>query len=347
MRIVETGNARFLENGEISGSDESRREILEEVRVDVLPPSPLRVIVAPQHPQNVEANEQHNGINSPLHMDIAAENIVETPQPAVLRRSQRERRPAISDDYVVFLQESDFDIGIKMDPVSFSQAIESDDSSKWIDVMKEELKSMDQNNVWDLVELPKDCKKVGCKWVFKTKRDPKGNIERFKARLVAKGFTQKEGIDYKETFSPVSKKDSLRIIMALVAHYDLELHQMDVKTAFLNGNLDEDIYMDQPEGFAKEGIEHLACKLKKSIYGLKQASRQWYIRFNDTITSFGFKENTVDQCIYLKISGSKFIFLVLYVDDILLASSDLGLLHETKEYLSKNFMMVDMVRQLM
>ena len=130
--------------------------------------------------------------------------------------------------------------------------------------------------------------------------------------------------------------------MELVAHFDLELHQMDVKTAFLNGNLDEDIYMEQPEGFAKKGNEHLVCKLKKSIYGLKQASRQWYIKFNNIITSFGFKENIVDQCIYLKVSGSKFIFLILYVDDILLASSDLGLLGETKEYLSKNFHMVDM-----
>ena len=159
---------------------------------------------------------------------------------------------------------------------------------------------------------------------------------------MAKGFTQKESIDYKDTFSPVSKKDSLRIIMALVAHFDLELHQMDVKTAFLNGNLDEDIYMEQPEGFTKKENEHLVCKLKKSIYGLKQASRQWYIKFNNTITSFGFKENIIDQCIYLKVSGSKFIFLILYVDDILLASSDLGLLGETKEYLSKNFHMVDM-----
>ncbi|CAL9092278.1 unnamed protein product, partial [Musa textilis] len=96
-----------------------------------------------------------------------------------------------------------------------------------------------QNGVWELVELPDNCKRVGCKWVFKTKRDSTGNIERYKARLVAKGFSQKEGIDYNETFSPVSRKDSLRIVMALVAHYDLELHQMDVKTAFLNGDLDE------------------------------------------------------------------------------------------------------------
>ena len=139
--------------------------------------------------------------------------------------------------------------------------------------MKEEMKSMDVNQVWELIELPERSKRVGCKWVFKTKRDSKGNIERYKARLVAKGYTQKDGIDYKETFSPVSKKDSLRIIMALVAHYDLELHQMDVKTAFLNGDLEEEVYMDQPEGFIVQRKEHMVCKLNKSIYRLKQASR--------------------------------------------------------------------------
>ena len=117
---------------------------------------------------------------------------------------------------------------------------------------------------------------------------------------------------------------------------------MDMKTAFLNESLEEEVYMNQPEGFSIEGKEHLACKLKKSIYGLKQAFRQWYLKFNDTITSFGFKENTVDRCIYLKVSGSKFIFLILYVDDILLVSSVLGILHETKKFLSKNFEIKDM-----
>ena len=178
--------------------------------------------------------------------------------------------------------------------------------------------------------------------IFKTKRDSKGNIVRYKTRLVAKGFTQKEGIDYKETFSPVLSNDSFRIIMALVSHYDLELHQMDVKTAFLNGNIDETIYMVQPKNFESNDSKQLVCRLKRSIYGLKQTSRQWYRKFDQVITSFGFKENTVDQCIYLKFSGSKFIILVLYVDDILLASSDVGLLHETKRFLSSKFDMKDL-----
>ena len=130
--------------------------------------------------------------------------------------------------------------------------------------------------------------------------------------------------------------------MALVAHYDLEFHQMDVKINFLNGNLEEEVYMDQPQGFAIKEKERMVCELKKSIYGLKQASRQWYLKFNDTITSFRFKENIVDQCIYLKVNESKFIILILYIDDILLATNDLGLLHETKKFLSENFEMKDM-----
>ena len=131
--------------------------------------------------------------------------VVEEPQEIALRRSQRERKSTICDDYMVYLHESDFDIGTSTDPISFSQAIKSVDSIKWMDAMKDEMKSINQNKAWDLVELPKRYKKVGSKWVFKTKRDSKGNIERFKARLVAKGFTQKEGIDNQETFSPISK----------------------------------------------------------------------------------------------------------------------------------------------
>ncbi|RVW91271.1 Retrovirus-related Pol polyprotein from transposon TNT 1-94 [Vitis vinifera] len=166
--------------------------------------------------------------------------------------------------------------------------------------MDDEMNSMYMNGVWDLVELPHGCKPVGCKWVFKTKCDSSGQIERYKARLVVKGYSQRERIDFKETFSLVSTKDSFRVIMAIVAHFDLELHQMDVKTAFLNGDLDEDVNMEQPTGFTEVGKEHLVCKLNKSIYGLKQASRQWYMKFDRNITQNGFKENTVDRCIYLR-----------------------------------------------
>ena len=121
--------------------------------------------------------------------------------------------------------------------------------------------------------MSEDVKSIGCKWIFKTQRDSKSNIARYKAYLVAKGFIQKEDIDYKETFSPVSSNDSFSIIMALVPHYDLELHQIDVETAFLNGNIDETIYMVQPENFDSNDSKQLVYKLKRFIYGLKQASR--------------------------------------------------------------------------
>jgi len=166
-------------------------------------------------------------------------------EPAPLRRSMRERKSAISDDYVVFLQENeDPNNGVmEDDPITVRQTIQDPNSEKWIEAMREEYKSMQDNMVWELFPLLEGVKPIGCKWLFKTKQDSNGNVERYKARLVAKGFTQKEGIDFKETFSPVSSKDSFRTIMALVVHYDLELHQMDVKTAFLNGDIDEMIYM--------------------------------------------------------------------------------------------------------
>ena len=165
------------------------------------------------------------------------------------------------------------DIGINANPISFSKAIKSVESEKWINAMKEELKFMEENKVWKIVDLPEGAKRVRCKWVFKTKCDSKDNVERYKVRLIAKEFTKKDSTNYKETFLPVSKKDSLWITMTLVAHFDLELHQMDVKTIFLNGNLEKKVYMDQPKGFPVEGKCHMMCKLMKSIYGFKQVSR--------------------------------------------------------------------------
>ena len=173
-------------------------------------------------------------------------------------------------------------------------------------------------------------KPISCKWIVKTKRGSKGNT---------KGFTQHEGIDYNEIFSPVSSKDSFRIIMTLIAHFDLELHQMDVKTAFLNKKIDETIYMEKPKNFVIRDSKSMVYKLKKSLYGLKQSPRLWYYKFHKIIHSFSFVINPYDECIYHKFSESKYIFLLLYVDDILLATNDLNLLHDTKKFLSNNFEM--------
>ena len=146
--------------------------------------------------------------------------------------------------------------------------------------------------------MPSGIKPIGCKWVYKRKKGIDGKVETFKARLVAKGYTQKEGIDYDETFSPVAMLKSIRILLSITAHYDYEIWQMDVKTVFLNGNLVEEIYMMQPEGFIAKNQEHIVCKLKRSIYGLKQASRSWNIRFDQANKSFGFEKNLDKPCVY-------------------------------------------------
>ena len=134
--------------------------------------------------------------------------------------------------------------------------------------------SLISNNTQKLVDLPPGCKTIGCKWILRRKLKPDGTIEKFKARVVAKGFKQKEDIDFFDIFSPVTKITSIRLLIAIAAIYNLMIHQMDVKTAFLNGDLEEEIYMDQPEGFVLPGNEHKVCKLLKSLYGLKQAPRQ-------------------------------------------------------------------------
>ncbi|KAL0446541.1 UNVERIFIED_CONTAM: putative mitochondrial protein [Sesamum latifolium] len=177
-------------------------------------------------------------VEQPVDLQTYSENV-----DATLRRSARIKRSAIPGDYMVYLQESEFNIVAENDPEMFSQAMISRKFNLWYDAMKDEMNSMAFNKIWDLVELPDGFKAIECKWVFKTKKDSLGNIERHKARLVAKGFTQREGIDYTGTFSPVSKKDSLRTIMELVAHFDMDLHQMDVKITFLNGELEEEVYM--------------------------------------------------------------------------------------------------------
>jgi transposase InsO family protein len=228
------------------------------------------------------------------------------------------------------------------EPDSYQDALLSPNSADWVTAMDEEIASMEKNKVWELVDLPSNRKAIGNKWVLKIKRKADGTVDKYKARLVAKGFTQKEGVDYEETFSPVAKFSSIRMILSIVASLDLELYQMDVKTAFLNGDLDEDIYMQQPIGYVDKKYPKKVCKLLRSIYGLKQSSRQWYMRFHLAITTFGFTMSEEDHCVYVKRSGRSFLILSLYVDDILLAGNDMQLLMMSKDWLFSNFEMKDL-----
>ena len=233
-------------------------------------------------------------------------------------------------------------VHIDDEPTSYQEAMSSPDSQEWEKAMKAEMQSMDDNQVWNLIDPPEGLKTIGCKWVFKRKTDMHGIVQTYKARLVAKGFKQIHGIDYDETFSPVAMLKSIRILLAIAAHYDYEIWQMDVKTAFLNGNLTEDVYMIQPEGFVDPQNSGKVCKLQKSIYGLKQASRSWNLRFDEVICQFGFIKSEEEPCVYKKFSGSAIVFLMLYVDDILLIGNDIPMLLSVKTYLEKSFSMKDL-----
>ncbi|GKB83369.1 retrotransposon protein, putative, ty1-copia subclass [Tanacetum coccineum] len=169
-----------------------------------------------------------------------------------------------------------------------------------------------------------------------------GAVHTFKSRLVAKGFTQTYGVDYKETFSPIADIRAIRILIAIAAFYDYEIWQMGVKTAFLNGHLFEEFYMTQPEGFVNPKYPNHLCKLERSIYGLKQASRQWNKRFDDEIKKFDFTQNRDEPCVYQKASGSYVTFLILYVDDILIMGNNIPMLQDIKSYLGRCFAMKDL-----
>jgi len=175
------------------------------------------------------------------------------------------------------------------EPANYVEAMMDPDSEKWQSAMRSEIDSMGDNQVWNLVDLTDRVRPIECIWIYKKKKDIDGNVHIYKARLVTKGFRQVQGIDYDETFSPVAMLKSIRIILAIAAYFDYEIWQMDVKTAFLNGNLEEDMYMIQPEGFVDSNNARKICKLKKFIYGLKQASRSWNIRFDEVVKGFGFR----------------------------------------------------------
>jgi hypothetical protein len=174
------------------------------------------------------------------------------------------------------------------------------------------------NNTWTLVPLPVGRKPISCKWVFKIKQSANGEVERYKARLVARGFTQTYGVHYNKKFAPVAKFTSIHCILALAALEDMEIHQMDVKTTFLNGELEEEIYMEQPQGFVHQGGEHLVCKLHKSLYGLKQSPRAWNQKLNAFLKSIEFMKSEADPSVYVAQMGDVKFFIVVYVDDLIL-----------------------------
>ncbi|KAB2594907.1 hypothetical protein D8674_030357 [Pyrus ussuriensis x Pyrus communis] len=195
-------------------------------------------------------------------------------------------------------------------------------SSEWQTAMQEEFNALKSQGTWILVPPPSHRSVIGSKLVYKVKKNPDGNISRFKARLVAQGYTQKQGLDYSETFSPVVRHTTMRLILALATQFSWPLRQLDIKNAFRHGDLEEDVYMKQPQGFVDATCPGYVCKLVKSLYGLKQAPRAWNSKFTSYLPAVGFQSSSSDSSLFVKIDGSDIILLLLYVDDIILTGSD-------------------------
>ena len=227
------------------------------------------------------------------------------------------------------------------EPLTIEEALASDQAHAWKEAADSEYTSLIENETWDLVELPAGRKPIGSKWVFKVKHGSDGRVERFKGRLVARGYTQKYGIDYEETFSPVVRFSSIRSLLAFAVQHEMVIHQMDVVTAFLNGKLEEELYMRQPDGFVRPGEEHLVCKLKKALYGLKQAPRCWTKAFREFIESDGFVQSSADPCVFIRKTDTLAIVAV-YVDDLILITKSEDEMHDVKSKLATEFKMKDL-----
>lgn len=284
--------------------------------------------------------------------------------PPAPRRSTRERRPA-GKGWRTFWPGADdedtdkattptdtpkppgafsvlaYAVSAQGEPRTYKQAMAASDSDRWTEAMQAEYNGLLEQHTWELVDLPPGRKAIKSKWVYVRKRDSNGDIERYKARLVAKGFEQIHGIDYEDTFAPVARLESWRYVIALAAIHDWEIHQIDFQQAYLNGSLDEEVYMEQPEGFVL--AEGKVCRLLKALYGLKQSGRQWFLTLKACLEHLGFVcHDTGDVSIFIRRRGGALELLVVYVDDLTMVGNSLKLITDTKAALKAHFTFTDM-----
>ncbi|CAM8933228.1 unnamed protein product [Rhodiola kirilowii] len=258
-----------------------------------------------------------------------------------LTRAQRSRRPStrLADYYCYAAVQGERTLTAfvsLVEPSSVQEALKDPD---WVQAMHEELHQFERNKVWRLVPRPKDRKIIGTRWIFRNKRDEKGAVVRNKARLVVKGYNQQEGIDYDETFAPVARLEAIRLLIAYSVQFGFKLHQMDVKTAFLNGNLKEEVYVSQTPGFENQQHSDWVYVLDKALYGLKQAPRAWYERLSDFLVKHGYERGTVDKTLFLLRTKNHLLIVQVYVDDIVFGSTCNTLVKEFQNLMESEFEM--------
>ncbi|PNX85850.1 hypothetical protein L195_g041924 [Trifolium pratense] len=229
---------------------------------------------------------------------------------------------------------------VASDPTTFEEAVKSE---KWRNAMNNEMEAIEKNNTWELTDLPTGAKTIGLKWIFKTKLNENGEVEKYKARLVAKGYSQQYGVDYTEVFAPVARWDTIRMVIALAAQKGWSVYQLDVKSAFLHGELNEAVFVDQPQGYVKKGDTVKVYRLKKALYGLKQAPRAWYSRIEAYFIKEGFEKCPYEHTLFVKLSeGGNILIISLYVDDLIFTGNDENMFEEFKKSMENEFNMSDL-----
>lgn len=292
--------------------------------------------------------DQDQEIPSPQSPNVGQDTDTEQPgsetNENVLRRSSRTRTVPSRLTYEYMLTDDEEADAAAMiahvdEPASVDQAMTSSNSAEWKSAMKSEYDSLMTNNTWTLSSLPPGRKTIKCRWIFKIKTDTEGKV-RYKARLVAKGYSQEYGIDYNGTFAPVIRLSTVRLLLSMAVSNLMYIHHMDCTSAFLNGDISEELYMEQPECF-NDGSNRV-CRLRKSLYGLKQAPRQWFLKISGVLNEIGFKMSPSDNGIYRATKQSCVVYLGLYVDDILIATTNLETIQYIKDVLCSNFKMSDL-----
>lgn len=299
----------------------------------------IATIESTSHKEDENNNEEDNFIIAETvdeEDDVFSECEAEVEIP--VRRSER-IKDKVQPRYACVAQLNIADI---QEPSTYDEAVKSSCKNEWMNAMESEINSLEENKTWELVKLPEGKKAIGSKWVYKLKRNFNGDISEYKARLVAQGFCQKYGEDYNAVFAPVVKQATLKLLLALAGESKMMVHHVDIKTAFLYGTLNEEVYMKQPKGFLDHDKQSLVCKLNKSIYGLKQSARIWNCKINEIVTGNGFRRGVADPCLYRKVVNGEWTYILVYVDDVIIASKSKNNIDKAKSIFSKEFKTKDL-----
>ena len=302
-----------------------------------------------EEPNETTEEEETTGPQEPINTEAEPRVPGEGSNTETIRSGRNKARPVWMKDYVcenrgMFVEFDNEDVMVLFtsedDPSTFEEAVREE---RWRRAMEAEIGSIEGNHTWDLVELPEGAKVIGVKWVFKTKLNEKGEVDKFKARLVAKGFLQTHGVDFYEVFAPVAKWDTIRVLLGLAAQKGWSVYQLDVKSAFLQGELTEDVFVEQPKGFTREEEdEGKVYKLNKALYGLRQAPRAWYSRIEGYFVREGFRKCYCEHTLFVKEEGGSILVVSLYVDDLIYTSDSQPMLEAFKMSMKEEFAMTDL-----